>query len=993
VRRSGFSSSLVAGSLLVFLLAAATRLPCLDLFIGPDEFTWLTRSARFYLALSSGNFAETYQAYHPGVTLMWVETLAVGVRMAFTFLLAGRPPDVLKLLAPENFSMALLSISMLAEKRLALALFNAVIVVAVYLLARSAFDDKVGLLAAVLIALDPLLLTESRVLRPEALLAGFAVLSVLALLVYLKSGTRGYLLLSGVMGGLAFLSKITALVLVPFAGLVALAFCLQGERSPQSRLRLLVAVFLGWSLVAVGTVFMLWPVMWVKPLWALGQIFGYAASAPTSAVETSDTFFLGRVISGDPGPWFYPVVLLLRSTPLVWPGVAVAVGVALAEAWRSWRRVRRREDTALSEGWLALRVGALLAFFLLYGAAMTLGAKKADRYMVPLAPVVDILAALGLVWLAYWVGWRTGLLTSLFGRPYWALGLVAALLIQGVTILPVVPYYYNYYNPLLGGLQRAVQVLPIGAGEGVDQAIAYLNAKPGADRLTLLCGTNVVRCNTLFAGKTLSRQAFQGEWIQADYILLYIAQMQGGEYPDAVLAYLRRQEPEYVVRLNGVEYTWLYKVPRVPHFGGAGRVEGQGVFLGYNLSTERVAPGEQLNLRLYWENLSQGEGGQLFVRVVDDRGYTWAQAISQPADGFEEAARVRHSIVESRADLEVPVGTPPGVYNIRFGFYAPSARSAGGSGHKEVIGEFTLPPGEGMVTVVKGGPLPSVSRLDVRYPVQAPVGEGLELLGYDLSQDEVAPGQSFWLALYWRAGARITRKYAACLWLLDRSGVEVQKWERAPVGGQYPAMEWDAGEIVKNPWPLAVPEDLAPANYEMILAVVDYASGAEVGRVSLGPLRVVERIPSFDVPTMQYAVGIRFGQSLELAGYDLDAELVEAGARLQVTLYWRALAEMDRDYVVFVHILDSTGRFVTGHDSEPVGGTLPTSRWIPGEVVRDRHDLALEQVLAGRYNLEVGLYERGTRERLAVTDQAGAALGDRFLVEDIASKVRLHTER
>jgi len=33
---------------------------------------WVERSARFYTNLLSGNYIDTYQKYHPGVTLMWI---------------------------------------------------------------------------------------------------------------------------------------------------------------------------------------------------------------------------------------------------------------------------------------------------------------------------------------------------------------------------------------------------------------------------------------------------------------------------------------------------------------------------------------------------------------------------------------------------------------------------------------------------------------------------------------------------------------------------------------------------------------------------------------------------------------------------------------------------------------------------------------------------------------------------------------------------------
>src|SRR3954471_21135023 len=56
---------------LLFLAAWLPRLGQIDSFVTPDERRWLQRSANFLFALDKGNYAATYQAGHPGVTIMW----------------------------------------------------------------------------------------------------------------------------------------------------------------------------------------------------------------------------------------------------------------------------------------------------------------------------------------------------------------------------------------------------------------------------------------------------------------------------------------------------------------------------------------------------------------------------------------------------------------------------------------------------------------------------------------------------------------------------------------------------------------------------------------------------------------------------------------------------------------------------------------------------------------------------------------------------------
>ena len=63
--------------LLLFVLAVAIlspRLFALDRFVTVDEPRWLVRSANMYLAISRGDWVQTYLREHPGVITMWAGT-------------------------------------------------------------------------------------------------------------------------------------------------------------------------------------------------------------------------------------------------------------------------------------------------------------------------------------------------------------------------------------------------------------------------------------------------------------------------------------------------------------------------------------------------------------------------------------------------------------------------------------------------------------------------------------------------------------------------------------------------------------------------------------------------------------------------------------------------------------------------------------------------------------------------------------------------------
>jgi len=453
----------------LFLLAFVPRAVGLDVFITPDERLWIERSVQFFLALSVGDFADTLQTGHPGVTTKWCGSGAI---VAKYLLLRLHPSawaeaslhinnlrEFLRWLQSDPHNL----LEVIATVRWPIALIVSCSVVGIYLLARELFAKRVALLGAILLALEPFYLALSRVLHLDALVTSFMALSLLSLAMCLK-GTRLSLLLvfSGITAGLGVATKVSALFLVPFAGLMALAVYLakvpgtsEGSsidrykplgRQPSDRsshvsawhlnvhqwqkalhLAVILAVWVG---VAGLTFTLLWPAMWVDPLVALQRLLGGSSEL---AGEGHPQFFLGRV-TNDPGPWFFPVVFLFKVSPLTLLGVVASLPVIL-------RKGRSRE------GW---RLIWLWAYAFLFVAFITFSPKKLDRYLLPIFPAMTLLAAVGLWELAEVLQQRTSALFSRWAARATNLLPLGCLIFQAVFLFPHYPYYFTFYNPALG---------------------------------------------------------------------------------------------------------------------------------------------------------------------------------------------------------------------------------------------------------------------------------------------------------------------------------------------------------------------------------------------------------------------------------------------------------------------------------------------------------------------------------------------------------------
>jgi hypothetical protein len=139
-----------------------------------------------------------------------------------------------------------------------------------------------------------------------------------------------------------------------------------------------------------------------------------------------------------------------------------------------------------------------------------------------------------------------------------------------------------------------------------------------------------------------------------------------------------------------------------------------------------------------------------------------------------------------------------------------------------------------------------------------------------------------------------------------------------------------------------------------------------LGPTILGTLTLIATDRAFDVPGMGHVQHVPLADRIELLGYDIKPTDARSGGTIHLTLYWRALDEMDTDYTVFSHVLGPDGSTVAQQDNPPVRGTYPTTLWLPGEIITDPYDIVLSADLPpGDYPIEVGFYVAESGLRLA----------------------------
>ncbi|MEW6230967.1 MAG: DUF2723 domain-containing protein [Chloroflexota bacterium] len=304
----------------------------------------------------------------------------------------------------------------------------------------------------------------------------------------------------------------------------------------------------------------------------------------------------------------------------------------------------------------------------------------------------------------------------------------------------------------------------------------------------------------------------------------------------------------------------------------------------------------------------------------------------------------------------------------------------------------------GLVSVVS----PAVGeRPAPQLSLGAVLGEAIELVGSDLEGGRsgatklIQPSEKLVVTLYWRPLETISGDYESFVHLVDGQGLPLAQSDHRPGGVYYPTSLWQAGEYLRDEHALAPAAPLAPGVYTLKAGMYSKPSLQRLAARGSGEDAVVVgrvRVLAGPVPV---AFQPRFKSDLELEGkiaflgWDWEPGSFRPGEDFRLILYWRALKPLDKDYTVFVHVLDAAGNIVAQRDRQPEGGALPTSVWEVGEAMADRMEVALPASLpAGSYWVVAGMYSLADMKRLVVLDPQGQAQGDRLWLGSLAPAPR-----
>ena len=207
---------------IAFLVAVMLRLTAVGRYVTPDESAWLYWSVHFRQALLTGDWANTFQASHPGITTMWLGSLGVQLTLWLRPDSAESVAWIGKLawLTSDYGEPARQLQPFVTTTRVLFALVTSIGVVGIGHLVGRDFGRNAAILTTFALALDPFTYGMASLPMTDSLLALFISLSLLLLYRLHQQANAQTAILLGLCTTLAILSKLPGLLLLPFIPLV-----------------------------------------------------------------------------------------------------------------------------------------------------------------------------------------------------------------------------------------------------------------------------------------------------------------------------------------------------------------------------------------------------------------------------------------------------------------------------------------------------------------------------------------------------------------------------------------------------------------------------------------------------------------------------------------------------------------------------------------------------------------------------------------------------
>lgn len=548
--------------LLIFAIAVLIRVSRLaHMGLTFDEINNSKRGSAFGKALISllqGKFdPDDWYFYESGIADK------PGITIAYLIGIGGIIPYIQGIEFPEY----------LFHIRLPFVLIGGLTCVVLYLLAKELFDTKTALFSALLLALEPFHAGLSQIAGPDSATTFFTLVTLWMFMRGLKTRRWLWWCFSAIAMGMGTLTKLQTVIVVPIL-LTWFFFFSERENNVQTlpsailffserknyvqTLKNALRLLIPFCAVAIITFYLLWPWLWPNPPY---RTLDWLLDVVRQSAKGHRTFYLGQQVR-DPGWSYYPVILMFQLTGPEFIGIFFFLFFLLRDRPSGNLRKKRIE------------ILAVFSWITLYILFMTMIPKKLGaRYILAVFPAVLIFSALG--WISLIERLSRQSLSRIKIIRVKNVQILLSIALLGLQAYPLVTerpdYYYDYFNPLLGGAKTAARVQLIGLwGEGLNEIAQYFNVKNENDSMehTVIVVGFARIFNECYKGPPApilqwerKSEIFSLEDVleNFDYIVFQLTFIQL-RWHENFWIYFSESTPEFTLQVYGLTLFWIFPV-------------------------------------------------------------------------------------------------------------------------------------------------------------------------------------------------------------------------------------------------------------------------------------------------------------------------------------------------------------------------------------------------------------------------------------------------
>lgn len=530
--------------ILLAILAFMLRLYALsDSGLQNDEQIWHERSVRFIHSLL-GPFAPTDLAipkvYWPRehIDLQQDNSFIIAKTYPFTIRMEAWHPGTpigfmiglaYLFLAQDSSSWSLNIASTIETARYPSVILGTGWVGLIFIGGYRLVGSRAALVAALLMAVEPILVGHSRLARLDLSAGVWATIAFFSFVIAQQKKQKRWAILAGVGSGLALATNPYGLFLLP-AFLATKWLCQKPKIYPAWFKvclpdKLDLTLMLSWSVTYV----IAYPNLWPNPLLGLYEVTRLVLSTPHAQGEVSTNMPVSS--------WFY----LVRSPEHILPSTLTLALIGLLMGLR-----QKPRQTGL------LLIWGVTVLLLL---SVPPGRKNLKNFLLA-TPSLLLLAGLGVDLLLSWIDKRWSRPISLFMMPVVALSL---LVIGIVTTVTWWPYPQVYTWPWQPDPQTSPLRELIGEGEGVKEAITYIQQQ-GPPQARIGCFTGENNAAYYYPATLLGSPNHPDQLKDYDWLLVLPKQTFGAPNGEPLVDWVRNNTPTYILYHHQVELLRLYRI-------------------------------------------------------------------------------------------------------------------------------------------------------------------------------------------------------------------------------------------------------------------------------------------------------------------------------------------------------------------------------------------------------------------------------------------------